>query len=61
MKKAFFSIFDENLSKSLFLAKKSTKVIKKWVLNALLMENALFYAIRMTNKGNYFLRAEQVA
>jgi len=39
---AFFSLFDENWSNSLILAKKSTEIYqKKWGITALLMENGL--------------------
>jgi len=61
-KKAFFSLYDENLSKSLFVAKKSTeRTLKKGLLCTLDGNALILCSTRVTNKENYFLRAEQVA
>jgi len=62
LKTAFFGLFDGNLSKSLFSAKKSTKIYQKnGALLHFFWKTPRFYAIRMTKFENYLLRAEQDA
>jgi len=56
------SLFEENLTISLFLAKNAAKNYPKNSLYRIVAgNNALIYAIRVTQQGNYLLSAERVA